>query len=99
MNSQAKYNLEKDPNWYMKRMRFAGKFIYFLGAAKFYYNGDTLGYVWRWWHPLSWLLLPVFFVISVLIVGFPETVKYKHDLGIDIAPFFKQNPEQLEWLK
>jgi hypothetical protein len=95
--TQTKYNLAKDPNYYYNRMRPLAKFLYHTKAAKFYYNGDTLGFVWRFWHPLTWIFLPLLTTLYVLIVGVPQAYKDKDDIGIGINSYFKQHPDQLQW--
>ena len=98
-NPKVKYNIKKDPNYRYNRLTLFGKFFYYTKAARFYYDGDGLGFIWNWWNPISWICLPVFFIVHILFTGIPETFKYKHDLGIGMNPHFKQYPEHLEWMK
>lgn len=84
--------------YYFKQMKPLMKFFYYTGCIKLYKNGDVIGFVWRWWHPLCIAVVPVLFLCSIILVGVMETFKYKHDLGVGVDPFFKRNPEKLEWL-
>ena len=84
--------------YYMKQMKPLMKFFYYTGCIKLYKNGDGVGFVWRWWNPLCIAIVPVIFLINILIVGIPETFKYKDGLGVGVSPFFKKYPEKLEWL-
>lgn len=98
-HTQTKYNLEKDPFYYYKRMRPLAKFLYYTRAAKFYYDGDTLGFVWRFWNPISWVLLPLIVILYAVIVGVPQAYKDKNGMGIGINNYFKKHPDRLQWFK
>lgn len=63
-----------------------------------YRNGDGYGFVFRWWHPVSWIALPIMFVASVYAFGYYSVVEYPHELGIGIDPWFEKNPDQLHWI-
>lgn len=76
----------------------AGHLIRMLGAARFYRNGSGAGFVWRWWHPMTWVFAPSSFIASVIISGFPETWRYRHEIGIGMNPWFKERPDELKWL-
>jgi hypothetical protein len=97
--NQTKYNLVNDPDYYYNRMRPLAKFLYYTRAARFYYNGDTLGFVWRYWHPISWIFLPLLVILYAAIVGIPQAYKDKDGLGIDINSYFKKHPDRLQWFK
>lgn len=75
-----------------------GRLIRMLGAARFYRDGSGAGFVWRWWHPLAWVIAPLSFVASVAVAGFPDTWRYRHEIGIGMKPWFKERPEDLRWL-
>lgn len=75
-----------------------GQALRLSGAARFYHNGDGVGFVWRWWHPLAWVMAPLAFVVSVLVDGVPETLRYRYEVGFGINPWFKAHPDELEWL-
>lgn len=63
-----------------------------------YRDGDGFGFVWRWWNPLAWIAAPLAFIVGVLVQGVPETLRYKHNLGFGMNPWFVENPERLEWI-
>lgn len=73
-------------------------FLFKIKAVSVYKDGDTFGFVWHWWHPLSYVICPTFFVMSIFVEGWDDTMKYKHELGIGMKPFFKENPDKLEWI-
>lgn len=66
--------------------------------AKVYKDGDTHGFVWQWFNPLSWIIAPVIFFLSCLLTGIPDTWKYRYDNGFGIKPYFINNPDKLKWL-
>lgn len=74
-----------------------GRLIRSTGAARFYHDGDGAGFVWRWWHPLTWVLAPLGLVAMCAITGVPEAWRYRHDIGLGMKPWFKDNPDRLEW--
>lgn len=75
-----------------------GRFLAKTGSAKIYANGDSVGFVWRWWHPLSWVFAPTAIIISILMQGIPETLVDRHHLGFGLSPWLKANPDQLHWI-
>lgn len=74
-----------------------GKIIYMVRVARFYHNGDGAGFIWRWWHPLSWILAPIGFIVACVIVGVPEAWRNRHEFGFCMDPWFVRNPDKLEW--
>lgn len=75
-----------------------GRAFWALRMVRIYKNGDTHGFVWRYWHPLVWVALPLLFVANALCYGIPETWKNKHELGVGMNPWFVKHPERLEWV-
>lgn len=98
-NSITEYNYQRDSDYYYKSMTSTGKFLYYTKAAKFYYNGDGMGFRWRLWNPITWALLPPLIMLYIGLYGVVDLKKNKHDIGISMNPFFKKNPEQLNWFK
>lgn len=75
-----------------------GRALKALRMIRVYKDGDGVGFVWRWWNPLTWIAFPSYFALAVLIQGLPETLRYKHYIGIGMKPWFIDHPERLEWL-
>lgn len=67
-------------------------------AIHLYKDGDTFGFVWNWWNPISWIFVPVLVILNIFLYGYIDTVKYKHELGIGMKPFFIKNTDKLEWM-
>jgi len=80
-----------------QKVKFTAKALAAIGAARFYHNGDGAGFVWRWWHPASWVLAPLAFVVSCIIQGAPDAWDSRHDIGFGMNPWFIANPDKLEW--
>jgi len=90
--------MKKTRKQYVDGLKPLGKVFWYTGTMRLYRDGDAVGYVWRWWNPLWLVYLPTLFVLSVLMDGAVETLKNKHYLGVGVSPFFKENPDKLEWL-
>lgn len=82
----------------IQNLTFIGKVLAYIGCAKLYKNGDSVDFIWRWWNPLSYPALSIFVVINVLVEGAPCTFSTPHDLGLTVNPYYKHNPEKLEWI-
>ena len=74
-----------------------GKCLRTTGACRFYHNGDGAGFVWKWWHPVAWVLAPILFVILCILEGVPEAIKSRRDIGFKMDPYFIKNPDRLIW--
>lgn len=90
--------MTKDNIYYKNRINFFGKVLYSLKSVRFYQNGDGVGFVWIYWNPISWIMIPVFLIIHVLMVGIPDTKQNIHECGITLNPYFKKHPEKLVWV-
>lgn len=94
--------MEKD---FKKRMRFLGRVMYATKVISLYKDGDVYGFVWKWINPLTWVIAPIVIVMSILLrfvtsglSGFDRKT-FLSDIGFSVSPYFKQNPEKLEWMK
>jgi len=74
-----------------------GRLIRAVGAARFYHDGDAAGFVWRWWHPLSWVCAPLMFLALCVADGVPSAWKWREDAGLRMSRWFTLHPEKLEW--
>ncbi len=82
----------------ISNLRPLGKIAAKTYVIKVYKNGSSVGFVWRWWNPLSWVLFPLLCIFSVLYVGIPGTIEDKAALGLGVDDYFKIFPEQLKWI-
>lgn len=74
-----------------------GRIVRRSRAARWYHDGDGAGFVWRWWHPITWIAAPSLLLASGLIYGFPEAWRSRHEVGLGMKPWFLQNPDRLTW--
>lgn len=89
--------MERGSHEYRKnKFTFFGKMLYFSYAFAFYLDGDGMQMYARWWHPLSWVLIPILFLLSAIVYGIPYACQYKHEIGIGIKPWFKEHPDRFE---
>ena len=80
-------------------MSTIAKTVRLLGMMREYENGNTTSFVWRFWHPLVWVVLPVVYLISILCYGVVEAFRYPHEMGMCVHPYFKKNGIPVKWLK
>lgn len=75
------------------KLHWLGWVLLLTGTARIYDNGDGLGILFRWWHPLAWVMfisfIPVCAIIGEKIV---EVVPFRVD------KWHRENPEKLQWL-
>lgn len=79
------------------RLTPLGKFLRVSGVAKFYHNGDGASFIWRWWHPLSWIFVPIVFLLYGFFEGFPTAWMEREDLGIGYPKWAKDDPSSIVW--
>lgn len=82
--------LDKRDRTIEEKLKPLGLLIRRTGAAKFFHNGDGTGFLWRWWHPLAWVMVPLLIVLQVLIEGIPEMWRSRSDLGLRLPRKFDQ---------
>lgn len=75
------------------RLRLVGWIVYLTGAARFHDDGDGVTAIFRWWHPLTWVLALVM-IIPCAIVG----EKISEAIPLRISKWFRDNPDRLQWL-
>jgi hypothetical protein len=75
-----------------------GKVLIQLKIVRAYHNGDTVGFVWRFWNPLSWMCIPVYILVYILIDGISKLTL--SECLFTVEPFFKTHPfEWVDWGK
>jgi hypothetical protein len=75
-----------------------GRAIKATGAMKCWKDGDGVAFIWRWWHPLSWVLIPLMLIASVLFSGIPETWNYREDLGLRLSDYWRERKDKREFI-
>lgn len=78
-----------------------GKALRALGTMREYENGShgVTGFVWRWYNPLVWVIVPLMLIISILVSGIPETFRYPHHMGFCVDPYYKRHNLPVRWIK
>jgi hypothetical protein len=79
-------------------MNTLGKLFAYLRVIRVYKDGDTYGFVWRWWNPVAWLFAPLTFMAMSFFEGVPYTFKNRYEVGFGINPYFIDNPNEMKWL-
>lgn len=83
----------------MKNLTPIGKFLWRFYMMEIYENGNSIGMIWNWWNPISWVLASISFIVFGLYDGFPTAWKNRNEIGIGVHPYFVKNPKQLKWFK
>lgn len=68
---------------------------YQMKGSQKHYSGE---FIFNWWHPLAWVMIPVTFILSILIEGLPRTLEDMHHLGFKMNPWFAKNGKEIEWI-
>jgi len=76
-----------------QRLNGVGSLFYWLGVCRFHDDGDVVTGVYRWWHPLSWLLV-VAMVIPCAVLGEP----LKDAVPFRVSKYWRNNHDRLNWL-
>lgn len=71
-----------------------GKFIHFTKAARFWRDGNVSSFLWNWWNPLAWIFGPLIFVLSVLVQGYPQTMRDLAALGFVLSDYWKEHERE-----
>jgi hypothetical protein len=70
-----------------------GWVVYLTGAARFHDDGDGVTGVFRWWHPVTWLLF-LGLIIPCAVVG----ERISNAVPLRVSKWFRDHPERLQWL-
>jgi hypothetical protein len=77
--------------------------LFRIYAVRTYKNGDGYNALWNWWHPVSWVLVPILLILSFILYGVVENLdslrNRPQDFGLGIADYFKKSPDKLVWVK
>ena len=76
----------------------ATRLLHALFLIRIYRNGDTFGFLWRWWNPLSFIAAGLTFLITALAVGFPAAWQDREYCGLVMSPYFERYPDKLTWM-
>ena len=76
-----------------RKLHPIGWLVYLSGAARYHDDGDTIGVVFRWWHPVSWLLV-LALIIPCAVMGerIGDTVPFR------LSKYWRENRDRLNRL-
>lgn len=89
--------MKHDDAYHKATLAPIGKVLYYGKFARFYKNGDGSSFIWNYWNPLSWPVILLAVIASILITGIPETFAYPHEIGLVINPYFAEFNEKVEF--
>lgn len=81
------------------RLLAIGKLLVRLKAVRAYHDGDSVGFIWRAWNPISWVVAPLYIALHVTVEGLRNTSL--KDCMLRIEPHFKTHHgfEWVDWKK
>jgi hypothetical protein len=65
LNAQERHEYRKDIYLADKVKKPLVQILYYLGMAKFYRDGDCLGFLLRWYHPFNIIFVLLAFGVSI----------------------------------
>lgn len=77
----------------MNSMHAIGLTLWFAGCVRLFKDGDGFSFVFRWWHPLTYVLL-VIMVLPCAILG----EKLFEVIPMRLSTFWRTHSEQLQWV-
>lgn len=86
--------------WHLKQLKPLPRLLRALRAAKIHADGDCMGIVLRWWHPLAWLTM--LFVIGGTFcmdgaAGVREVLR--DDLNFYVTSrYYREHLDEIEWI-
>jgi hypothetical protein len=76
-----------------QKMRPIGIALWLTGCVRMLKDGDGFSYVFRRWHPLTYLLMVVM-VVPCAVVG----EKLSTTVPLSLSKFWQANRDQLQWV-
>lgn len=72
--------------------------LYYTYMVNVFRDGDHLTGVWNFKNPLVWAPVVVLVVVSVVLWGVKDTLRYRHALGIGLSPYWRVRKDNIDWL-
>lgn len=89
-----KYYTKEELKQASKNLTLPAKILKYSGAARFFKDGDGVSFVFRWYHPLSWLLMIIFFPIC----AFTEDAKIQDTIPFVLNDYWQRHRSNIQWL-
>lgn len=87
---------EKD--LYLKQIKPFGRFCRNLKILRFYKDGNGIGMIFNYWNPLSYPVIILLIVITIILRGIITVYNDRANLGLAMSPYFKKHPDKLYWI-
>lgn len=79
----------------LRQLTPLGRFMRMVGAVRVYRIGDTApGFVFRWWHPLSW----VAWLIVLQVCGWTGGSSVNDEISFRLDGYYRERLDEVEWL-
>lgn len=75
------------------KIYFFGKFLWMTGCVRFFVDGDGHSALFRWWHPVTWLVI-IGMVPVCAVVG----DKISDAVPLKLSPFWQERESEISWL-
>ena len=69
--------------------------FYYTGAVKVHKDGDGIGLVFQWWHPLTWLLL----IIAFPLCAFIAEATVANSVPMRLSDYWRERTDRIQWIK
>lgn len=79
------------------RITPVARFLLNIRAIKAWRDGDGISFVWRWYHPVSWVAVPVS-LCGAFVFGGIDNFPKLHELGIGLDRYWKDHKSEREFL-
>jgi len=75
-----------------KNLTTTGKIIYYTGCVRLFKDGDGYGQLFRWWHPISWII----WIIALQVCGIVgEPVN--EVVPMTLNRYWRVRKKEIEW--
>lgn len=74
-------------------MRYIGVLIWLSGACRLFKDGHGFGFVFRWYHPITWILLVILTPVCGIIGE-----KVTDIIPLKLSKFWKENIDQMQYV-
>lgn len=97
--------MDKNSWIYNERMRLATqglnsftKLLIRLRMINAWCDGDGISFVWNWYNPLTYLMMPyvlLSLLLATILYGVKEVFSSFHDFGFVKSPYWKENQNEI----
>jgi hypothetical protein len=77
---------------YHKLVTPIGRALWWTGCVRYYRDGDGIGAVFHWWHPVTWIV----WIITLQICGLIGEPIF-NVVPLKLSKYWKDKKEEMEW--